>query len=646
MTAFNPLRNPGPYLILAAFGCALFFNGIAIHYLALSLIALVFLLMETGVKIYREDARLGWPWLTVAMMLFWLWLGFSIPFSQVPYLSVVNFWWVGAFPLIYLIYVLHPQKTALWQSAFTLIVPVCVILAFVAIYQFFFVNGQPNGTFFNKNSLGAIFNLLLFPLVGLYLRAETEKSKFTFLVVMFLFAFLLGIIKSRGIWLSFGFAGILLLLLGFRYADKRRWWISLATIIAAFAFAELASYLNPLDGKVDLLARIATLQDTDKAGFGRYVIWGPAWDLFLQHPATGIGLGTYFLAIPPTLHPLDKSAGFYVHNDYLQLALETGLPGAILFVGILVVALWRFIRVWRSAETKQPVRIEFLALSAGLSTVFTHSLFTYNLYILPTMLLTGLMLGRFHQLAETLDPREEAVWLPKKLFRPAVFYLSLGLFGVTLISYFGSLALGSYYHALGRRLAAESRLEQAHFAFLRAQKLTPLVDAPYYADADLLRESALLIPDKPELCRSLWEEAEKKLQRAEKLNPLRPQIPFIRAKLYEQSRPDDLPAIIEAYATALQRNPRYLRARLAMARYLLKRNDTDVAFSVLRTGIRYSYRGLTPTFLNYLALTASTAESVGEQQLATAVSQQLEKYRRELANADFNRYVDPISSGQ
>ena len=30
------------------------------------------------------------------------------------------------------------------------------------------------------------------------------------------------------------------------------------------------------------------------------------------------------------------SAGFFVHNDYLQMWIETGLPGLLLFLGVWV----------------------------------------------------------------------------------------------------------------------------------------------------------------------------------------------------------------------------------------------------------------------------------------------------------------------
>ncbi|MHA1569405.1 MAG: O-antigen ligase family protein, partial [Alphaproteobacteria bacterium] len=622
-----------PLLILGALIAALFFNGYDIRYFALSMSLLTGWLAWTAWQLYRQPVTLGSTLLPTLMLLYWLWLAFSILFSQVTYLSVVNFWWVGALPLVFLGYTLSPERERLWHRLFPGLVILGLALTALALYQFFVLQGPPAATFFNKNSLAALLNLLLFPLLGVFLAGPRRAPAWLLGTSLFSFVFLLALIQSRAALLGFGLGFVVLAGLALRQLDRRRLLILVGGVVAALGLANLALQLAPAAGAQDLLTRLATLQDTGAAGYSRFVIWGPAWELLRQHPFTGIGLGTYFLAIPPTLHPADHSAGFYVHNDYLQIALETGLPGLLLLLAILVAVVYRLLVALRQAGTDQPRRLELLSLFAALFSLAFHSALSFNFYIMPTMLIAGLWLGRFHQLADQLAPVNVHQVAPAALFRPAIYRFALAGLSLILIGYFTSLGLASHYQNRGRALAAETRLEQAHRAFLRAQRLSPLVDSPFYADADLLLKSARALKDKPELARGLLQEAQQKLARAEQLNPLRPQTWHIHAQVLELLHPDDRAAVIAAHEKALQVNPRYLPARLGLARYLAAQGETEPAYAVLQAGLGYTYRRLNPTLLEYIAMTRSYAEALDDPQLARTLASRLEELRAENAGA-------------
>ena len=632
-------------LIIGAFIASLFFNGYDIRFFAFAFILLLGWLFANGIRLYTKGYSSGNLLLPLSLVLFWLWLGINIFSSPVFYLSVVNFWWVGVFPLAFLAYTLTTDKTEFWRWLFVALVVSLAVLCFYALYQMFILQEPPRATFYNKNSLAALINLLLLPLLATLISRSNRTHTYLAIGAVFLFTLVLSLINSRGALLAFVIGLVFMMLLTIRQHSKHRFLLVGLIIVSAFATAQLFLESAPSNSGTGMVDRILTLQDPQSAGHLRFVIWQPAWDLFLQHRWTGIGLGTYFLAIPPTLHPEDHSAGFYVHNDYLQLALETGIPGLFLFVLILLVTSIRLMTSLANANPEHPQRLELVALFAALLTLALHSAFTYNLYVMPVMLVGGLLLGRFNQLADVLSAKPLIVLRPARLFRPIVYYTLLCIISITLASYFLRIGVAHHSQQKGYELAARNQLEQAHHAFRLAQKLAPAVDSAYYADADLLRKSAMLLADRPELAQGLLREANVLLTRAEELNPLRAQTPYIRGLLLEQTSPTAQSKVIQAYQMALQRNPRFLPARLALARFLLAHDKREQAQRILWEGLGYSYRQLSPAYLELLEMSLALAEQTGFHELAARLSKLLDGSRHDyaamLSNQRSNKIINP-----
>ena len=165
-----------------------------------------------------------------------------------------------------------------------------------------------------------------------------------------------------------------------------------------------------------------------------------------------------------------------------------------------------------------------------------------------------------------------------------------------------------------------------------AQTLAPWGDSAFYADADLLRKSAQLLTARSRLAEGLLHEAQTLLARAEQLNPLRPQTPYIRGLVLEMVSPDTPTTIIQAYETALERNPRFLPARTALARYLIKHDQPELARRYLWNGLAYSYRQLSPAYLELLEMSLAMANQMGNKELATQLTTVLVKSRQDYAS--------------
>jgi putative inorganic carbon (hco3(-)) transporter len=132
------------------------------------------------------------------------------------------------------------------------------------------------------------------------------------------------------------------------------------------------------------LARLETLvKGGDVEGAGdrgsleaRSQLLKEAVSLTLQHPVFGVGPGSFQVV---------TDEWRVVHNTYAELGAETGLPGLILFVAILVISFrkLRQIRKLPGYQANPEIRLWTGALWAGLAAYATGSLFAsteYNLF--------------------------------------------------------------------------------------------------------------------------------------------------------------------------------------------------------------------------------------------------------------------------
>ncbi|CAG0942243.1 hypothetical protein ANRL1_00874 [Anaerolineae bacterium] len=204
-----------------------------------------------------------------------------------------------------------------------------------------------------------------------------------FVVVVFVLC------QSRSAYLALGIVAIAFLLWLARY--RARWFFSVLLIsgmlLAGFAWRyESDPSFREAFGPHGLGGASLALDTFD----GRDKVWARAILGIEKYPLTGMGMNT-FRYLVNTLEPLDP---IYVgrdiahaHNEFLQVALDLGIPGLIAFIGIYVVAFQMLSQVWcraaeqRSEQTDAPAFIFFepraarlLALGLG-GGLFAHLLY-------------------------------------------------------------------------------------------------------------------------------------------------------------------------------------------------------------------------------------------------------------------------------
>jgi O-antigen ligase len=112
---------------------------------------------------------------------------------------------------------------------------------------------------------------------------------------------------------------------------------------------------------------------------GRLSNWQQAFSVISNNPF-GVGIGSYSLAIKPTAEYREP---IYAHNLYLDIAAETGIITAIIFIGILINAFRNF---WQAAKS-QPF---FIAGVSSMAIFSIHSLVEnplYSVHVLPLFLI-------------------------------------------------------------------------------------------------------------------------------------------------------------------------------------------------------------------------------------------------------------------
>ena len=109
----------------------------------------------------------------------------------------------------------------------------------------------------------------------------------------------------------------------------------------------------------------------------RSEIWQHSGEAISDHWLGGSGIGTFPALYPQYEDPatVDRTYINHAHNDYLEILLEAGLPGAALLILFLVWWGNRALSIWRSQHSAELARAACIASAA----ILLHSLVDYPL---------------------------------------------------------------------------------------------------------------------------------------------------------------------------------------------------------------------------------------------------------------------------
>lgn len=253
--------------------------------------------------------------------------------------------------------------------------------------------GVATGTFINRNHFAAYLNIGLAAGTGLVLselrawrRSDWRgwmrlivdlafSGKFRVRIALAVMVIALVLSRSRGGNLAFFAAltvcgGIFLL-----YRHRR--WLGRGLIFFLSILVVDLWIVSQWFGLDELQQR---LERTDVSAQQRVIVLEALPPLITDYLWTGTGLAS-FDSIFPAYAPLHLSGRFdHAHNDYAELLIETGLPGALLVIALVLLHLRHSARVLAKRRKPEHLATAFALLMSGVA-VGLHAWLDFPLHI-------------------------------------------------------------------------------------------------------------------------------------------------------------------------------------------------------------------------------------------------------------------------
>jgi probable O-glycosylation ligase (exosortase A-associated) len=265
-----------------------------------------------------------------------------------------------------------------------------------AMFNFFLYHSDMDGRaiwnqlYGNPNDLGAIALLQLSMAVMLLESEPKGWVRWCAVLGIILIPMLILMTQSRGVFLGL-LVFIAIALVGQRRRLRLLFRIGVVALLLA---AVVPAGVWDRFGSLRHATSTTTLDEVDGAEGSarqRYEIWRVGWKIARDHPLTGVGLGAYKpnheqYALRPEFNPTAQG-GRDTHSLYLNVLAETGYPGFLLYLGMLLTV---FITAERTRRLCRGVldtaARQILVLEAGLVAFLAAAVFG-SLPYLPHFLL-------------------------------------------------------------------------------------------------------------------------------------------------------------------------------------------------------------------------------------------------------------------
>jgi len=151
----------------------------------------------------------------------------------------------------------------------------------------------------------------------------------------------------------------------------------------------------------------------------RTATWKATIELIREHPLWGSGPGSFEDSFTLVQQKYLTSRFDHAHNDYLELAEEWGLPGAILlFLPAVLIMVRSASAIRRAGLSEEPMLLA--GCFGGSLAMLVHSVADFNLHIPANAFLFATLLGLAWALSERLSSREGAqLNLPRERASPS-----------------------------------------------------------------------------------------------------------------------------------------------------------------------------------------------------------------------------------
>jgi len=442
------------------------------------------------------------------------------------------------------------------------------LVSLIGLYEHFFKGMSPPRSTFGNANFFAAYLVLLFPLtLTLFISSIFSGSRLSFnkegrpeglrrnwlrisflatlLLVMTLSLFLAS---SRGAWLGLSiglvFLGWLFSCLG---TGRRRLATRVIPIFLLLLLILTAFFLPRL------LEKKFVREELEKGTLGiRVLIWEGTAKMIAAHPLQGSGIGSFQAAYPryrlpeyfANPHAVDSTA--HAHNEFLEIAAETGILGLLAFLWVLSVFFIKGIDIVKREEDRYK-QIVVMGLISGAAGLLVTNLVGVNLRFPSSAIFLWLTMGITMSqipLTDPYGPRRVAGWIIKTslVFRGAIFGLVLLLVGLVGWQVVAKPFLADMYFQKGINYRKAGDWEKAISEYQKAVELVPSFIRVYYRQG---------------FAYAVIGDIDKAISAYKKVIDLAPDFARVQANiafLYKEKGERD--KAIRAYQRALELNPR------------------------------------------------------------------------------------------
>ncbi len=213
-----------------------------------------------------------------------------------------------------------------------------------------------NFIYANSNDLAVITLLALSVAAGILVTERQKWFRIGAFVAVIVLTVVILLTKSRGTFLGLGVFAIFALI---PHMKQLRGVAVIGVILGGIFILTPSDVFERMTGltratDVENLAEV----DPERSAEQRYAIWQVSWALIANHPATGVGWGAYSKAhgeFAPAVDPTGLSHGERdTHSTYFNVAAETGIPGLLIFLLVVLGALAHSQRARRRCRHLMP----------------------------------------------------------------------------------------------------------------------------------------------------------------------------------------------------------------------------------------------------------------------------------------------------
>ena len=315
--------------------------------------------------------------------------------------------------------------------------------------------GRVFATFLLPSHFAAFLGMSI-PLSVAFVLIRKDWVRYLFGVALGLQIFVLYLTKSFSGWLSLilAFGGFVFIYLGYIKRGKTRYLIysiSGLVLILTLIFAGLS--LTRTDNPFASISNNPMVL--------RILNWGVTAEIIRDTPWIGKGLHTFGLIYPLYQRP-GVNIVHHTHNTYLQLGVEMGIIGTIVFLWFACWWFWQTVRILPKTKDKELTIWAGCLMVAGL-TFLLHHAFDFEFY-LPSVTLAG-----FAVLALAFGARkQDSVYRITVKGTGETLYIVLGFVGVIVASL---LVLFPFYGLMHFRRAENFLKSGSYFTERAAAEL-------------------------------------------------------------------------------------------------------------------------------------------------------------------------------